>query len=104
MLDGLKSNHFQVASNLPFNHKYQSQKIQLYENFNFVFQPGSVTVITGGNGTGKTTLFRLLAGIIEPENGSVLIDGINLKQISKIWWRTQLTAVPQEPNFWMEQF
>jgi len=81
------------------SHKYQSQKIQLYENFNFVFQAGSVTVITGGNGTGKTTLFRLLAGIIEPENGSVLIDGINLKQISKIWWRTQLTAVPQEPNF-----
>ncbi|MEL0255484.1 MAG: ATP-binding cassette domain-containing protein, partial [Burkholderiaceae bacterium] len=81
------------------SHKYQSQKIQLYENFNFVFQPGSVTVITGGNGTGKTTLFRLLAGIIEPENGSILIDGVNLKQISKIWWRTQLTAVPQEPNF-----
>ena len=81
------------------SHKYQSQKIQLYENFNFVFQPGSVTVITGGNGTGKSTLFRLLAGIIEPENGSVLIDGINLKQISKVWWRTQLTAVPQEPNF-----
>ena len=80
-------------------HKYQNQKIQLYENLDFVFQPGSVTVITGGNGTGKTTLFRLIAGIIEPENGSVLIDSINLKQISKVWWRTQLTAVPQEPNF-----
>jgi ATP-binding cassette subfamily C protein LapB len=81
------------------SHKYQSQKIHLYENLNFDFKSGSVTVITGSNGTGKTTLFRLLAGIIEPENGSVLIDGINLKQISKIWWRQQLTAVPQEPNF-----
>ena len=81
------------------SYKYQSQKIKLYENFNFVFKPASVTVVTGSNGTGKTTLFRLLSGIIEPTNGSVLIDGVNLQQIAQGWWRRQLTAVPQEPNF-----
>lgn len=79
--------------------KYQGQKIPLFEGFDHSFDSGSVTVVTGKNGSGKTTLFNLLTGVIEPNQGSISIDGVHLQQLSPDWWRKQLTAVPQEPAF-----
>jgi len=38
-----------------------------------------ITVLTGGNGTGKTTLGKLTAGILKPDSGEVLIDGLDTK-------------------------
>ena len=79
--------------------KYQGQKIPLFEGFEHSFDSGSVTVVTGKNGSGKTTLFNLLTGVIEPNQGSISVDGVYLQQLSPDWWRKQLTAVPQEPAF-----
>ena len=58
-----------------------------------------MTVITGKNGTGKTTLFKLLTGVIQPQIGTILVDGVNISQLDNNWWRQQVIAVPQEPNF-----
>ncbi len=43
-----------------------------------VFPPGRLTVVTGRSGSGKTTLLRLLAGIEEPDDGEVSLDGRSL--------------------------
>lgn len=71
----------------------------LFESFNLALSAGTLALVHGGNGTGKTTLARLLAGLLEPMRGEVLADGITLRQMAPPWWRRQLVYVPQEPSF-----
>src|SRR6185503_15231056 len=47
----------------------------LFENLNFTQQEGEVVTFFGDNGTGKTTLLRILLGLEQPDSGTVLIDG-----------------------------
>ena len=79
--------------------QYRSEKVAVFNSLSFTFSPGSVTVITGKNATGKTTLFKLLTGVIQPQVGTILVDGVNMSQLNNDWWRQQVIAVPQEPNF-----
>jgi ATP-binding cassette subfamily C protein LapB len=52
-------------------------------NLSLKIQAGQKVAILGRMGSGKTTLSRLISGLIEPSEGSVLIDGVDLRQIDK---------------------
>lgn len=69
----------------------------IFESLNMTLPAGSVLVVTGDNGSGKSTLARLLMGLIEPVRGQILIDGLDLQQVSPEWWRRQVIFQPQEP-------
>jgi ATP-binding cassette subfamily C protein LapB len=69
----------------------------MFESLSLKLPPGSVLVVTGSNGTGKTTLARLLSGLLEPSRGQILVDGLDLMQIAPEWWRKQIIYLPQEP-------
>ncbi|GAB4174251.1 MAG: ABC transporter ATP-binding protein [Wenzhouxiangellaceae bacterium] len=56
----------------------------------------ALTVITGPSGAGKTTLIDLVAGLLKPDAGRILIDGIDLEQIDHRKWRQMIGYVPQE--------
>ncbi|MSO94024.1 MAG: ATP-binding cassette domain-containing protein [Rhodospirillales bacterium] len=71
----------------------------LFEHLSFVLAPGSILVVTGGNGTGKTTLARLLVKLLDPSRGQILVDGVDLAQLTPGWWRNQVIYMPQEPRF-----
>ena len=75
------------------------QQASLFEGLNLKIAAGAVLVVTGRNGTGKTTLARMLVGLVEPKKGQVLIDGVDLRQIVPSWWRRQILYLPQEPSF-----
>jgi ATP-binding cassette subfamily C protein len=57
---------------------------------------GSITVLTGMSGGGKTTLIDLILGLHRPESGRILIDGVDLREIELQSWRTMVGYVPQE--------
>ncbi|MEO5345078.1 MAG: ATP-binding cassette domain-containing protein [Magnetococcus sp. YQC-9] len=71
----------------------------LFEGLSFAIEPGRLIAVVGSNGTGKTTLLRLLAGALEPNRGKILVDGVNLAQLQPEWWHACLTYLPQEPLF-----
>ncbi|MBF0271569.1 MAG: ATP-binding cassette domain-containing protein [Magnetococcales bacterium] len=71
----------------------------LFESLTLTLPPGSSLVVSGANGTGKTTLARILLGLLEPTRGQILVDGVNLDQLSLAWWRRQVVYLPQEPEF-----
>ena len=48
------------------------------QDFSCNFFSGEIVAITGKNGCGKTTLSKLLVGILKPQQGSILIDDINI--------------------------
>ncbi|HET7320867.1 MAG TPA: ABC transporter ATP-binding protein [Longimicrobiaceae bacterium] len=57
---------------------------------------GSFVAIVGESGAGKSTLLDLLAGLREPEGGTVLADGIPLREMERESWRETIGYVPQE--------
>jgi ATP-binding cassette subfamily C protein len=62
-----------------------------------LFVPANeITVIQGPSGAGKTTIIDLLTGLHRPTSGQILIDGIDLKDISLRSWRSMIGYVPQE--------
>jgi ATP-binding cassette subfamily C protein LapB len=72
---------------------------ELFSQMTFAVRPGSTLVISGSNGSGKSTMARLLAGLYQPDSGRILVDGVELRQLDQRWWRNQLIYLPQEPSF-----
>jgi ATP-binding cassette, subfamily C, bacterial len=62
-----------------------------------VLSAGHLTVITGPSGAGKTTLVDLVVGLLQPEEGRILVDGVPLSELDQRQWRRMIGYVPQEP-------
>ena len=77
---------------------FAGQPVPLFESFSLKLDPGSILVVAGGNGTGKTTLARMIIGLVEPRRGQILADGVDLQQFVPEWWRKQVIYLPQEPR------
>ncbi|HFD15956.1 MAG TPA: ABC transporter ATP-binding protein [Rhodospirillales bacterium] len=56
----------------------------------------SVTVLAGPSGTGKTTFLDLVLGLIAPERGAILVDGVPLAEIDLRAWRRMVGYAPQD--------
>ena len=61
----------------------------------FECAPGEVVAITGPNGAGKTTVANLASGLYKPQMGSVLFDGVDIRQLDPIDIRQNIGLVPQ---------
>ncbi len=59
-------------------------------------EPGQIIALVGSSGAGKTTLVNLLPRFYDPQDGDILIDGIDIKDVSLTSLRRQIGIVPQE--------
>jgi ATP-binding cassette subfamily B protein RaxB len=66
------------------------------EDISFVIEPGEFVTIMGPSGGGKTTLIKIMLGLLEPTTGDVLIDGIPLSTMGPRAYREHVGAVMQE--------
>ena len=65
------------------------------QNITFSAGPGEITAIIGGTGSGKTTLINLIPRFYDVEQGAVLIDGADVREISQQDLRSEIGLVPQ---------
>ncbi|WP_445114806.1 ABC transporter ATP-binding protein [Acinetobacter sp. WZC-1] len=55
----------------------------IYDRVNLKIRRGQITAIMGPSGTGKTTLLRLIGGQLSPDQGEVLLDGVNIARMPR---------------------
>ena len=65
----------------------------------FDIQPGEVVTIVGGNGSGKSTILKLLVGMYHPQAGSIQIDSQDIRQMDAIELRHSVSYIPQSLQF-----
>ncbi|MEO8285156.1 MAG: ABC transporter ATP-binding protein [Chloroflexota bacterium] len=65
-------------------------------NISFTANPGEVVAIIGGTGSGKTTLVNLIPRFYDIDSGTILVDGIDVRDMSQETLRTKLGLVPQQ--------
>jgi phospholipid/cholesterol/gamma-HCH transport system ATP-binding protein len=54
----------------------------ILDEVNFVVNPGETKIVMGGSGTGKSTILKLVLGLIKPQHGRILIDGDDVTRMS----------------------
>ncbi|MGW0635524.1 thiol reductant ABC exporter subunit CydD [Nocardia salmonicida] len=62
-----------------------------------VLEPGLVTVLTGPNGCGKSTTVQAILGLVEPDEGAVLADGTDVRELDLDSWWSRIAWLPQRP-------
>ncbi|NDY94674.1 ABC transporter ATP-binding protein [Wenzhouxiangella sp. C33] len=75
--------------------KYDAKEV--LSGIDLDIRSGHLTVLTGPSGSGKTTLIDLVAGLLHPDSGRILIDGVDLQEIDHRRWRRMIGYVPQDP-------
>jgi ATP-binding cassette subfamily B protein RaxB len=76
--------------------RYSESDPFVLENVNLTIEPGEFVTIMGPSGGGKTTLVKIMLGLLEPTSGHVLVDGIPLTTFGERVYREQVAAVMQE--------
>lgn len=56
---------------------------QVLVDFSCRFPPGKITVVLGGSGAGKTTILRLIGGLIQPQKGQIWVAGTEISRLSE---------------------
>ena len=66
-------------------------------NFNLKIEPNKKIAIVGKSGQGKSTLFNLLTRIFDPQEGQILLDGVDIKELTEEELRKNISIIRQEP-------
>ena len=67
----------------------------ILDDVSLVIEPGAIVGVIGSNGSGKTTLLDILAGLVIPDSGQVLVDGVPLDAKLQRSWHSRIAYVPQ---------
>lgn len=81
-------------SNITFRHA--DAKSSIFENFSLDIKPGERIGLVGVSGSGKTTLTKLLLRFADVKDGSIMIDGQDIKKVTQESLRSSIAYVPQE--------
>ncbi len=85
--------------NVSFDYKNDDTVSRGVKNVSLAIEKGSFVAILGHNGSGKSTLARLLNGFLMPDEGDILVDGINTKEEDRIFdIRSRVGMVFQNPD------
>ena len=78
------------------NYKYEDSNEYVLKNINLNVKAGEIVAFVGKSGSGKTTLVNLLARFFNTDEGTVKVNGVNIKNIPLKIYRNKFAIVPQE--------
>lgn len=90
----------EIKGNISFKNvsfKFDDAESELLNNISFDIKAGETIAIVGKTGCGKSTIVHILERMLEYTSGSILIDGVELKDIDKKWLRKHIGIVLQDP-------
>ncbi|MEK3964805.1 MULTISPECIES: thiol reductant ABC exporter subunit CydD [Paenibacillus] len=90
-----------VIDQLRFQYAPDSFKL---ETGRIQFKPGEHIAIVGKSGSGKTTLLHLIAGLLKPESGTLLVNGSPLSQYDETEWFEHVSYITQHPYIFAGTF
>ncbi len=76
--------------------KYPDADSEILEDISFTAEPGKTTAIIGSTGSGKSTIVNLIPRFYDVTGGELLIDGVNIKDVSQRDLRSKIGFVPQK--------
>ncbi|WP_278369022.1 peptidase domain-containing ABC transporter, partial [Pseudoalteromonas lipolytica] len=83
-----------ILENICFS--YSEAQTPILTNVNLTLNAGDSIAITGPSGAGKTTLMKIMLGLLQPTSGKVLLDGKDITQLGLKNYRKQIAAVMQD--------
>ncbi|MCM3727483.1 ABC transporter ATP-binding protein/permease [Neobacillus cucumis] len=75
---------------------YPGAEMPAISNISFSMHPGEVTAIIGGTGSGKSTLINLIPRFYDVDHGQVLVDGVDVRDMTQEQLRQKIGFVPQQ--------
>ena len=94
--------HRQFLGNIVLNRlvfRYPRRTEPALRGVQLQIKTGEVIAVTGPSGAGKSTLLKLILGLYPPLGGAVLVDGLDLRQISPAEWRSAAAYLPEHMHF-----
>src|SRR5208337_2150186 len=88
LIDGIRLEHVSFA--------YPGTTRHVLEDVSLDLKQGSVIAVVGENGAGKSTLVKLLSRLYQPDQGRILIDGVDLARIPADDWREHVAGAFQD--------
>jgi ATP-binding cassette, subfamily B, bacterial CvaB/MchF/RaxB len=78
------------------SYRYGAGEEWVIKDLDLVVESGEHAVVVGASGCGKSTLAKLLIGLLEPTEGTILVDDVPLQQLGLDVWRKRLGVVMQD--------
>jgi ABC-type bacteriocin/lantibiotic exporter with double-glycine peptidase domain len=98
---GVQPGPASLRGEVSFHHvslRYSSEHAAVLNNLTFHLPAGQMMTVSGHNGTGKSSVLKLLMGLYQPQNGSIRLDGIDLRQWNPERLRANMAYLPQLPE------
>jgi ATP-binding cassette subfamily B protein len=76
--------------------RYPGAEYPVLQNISFTARPGEVTALIGSTGSGKSTLINLIPRFYDVQNGRILLDGVDVREMAQEDLRAKIGFVPQK--------
>jgi len=85
-----------IFNNVDFGYKGSEQ--QVLSGISFSAEPGQMTAIIGGTGSGKSTILNLIPRLYDVSKGSITIDGIDIREVPQEELHSHIGYIPQKSS------
>lgn len=79
--------------------RYPGTSEAALKGFDIVVKEGEILATTGPSGAGKSAVFQAITGIFQPQVGSILFDGLDVRQLDAGEWRASIGYAPDDLDF-----